>query len=43
MEMMYERVGQALKNVGDSESHPTDWLIFLCPGILFKHFILERL
>jgi len=31
MEMMYQRVGEALKQVG-SPDHPTDWLIFLCPG-----------
>ena len=32
MEMMYARVGQALQAVGDSTSHPTDYLLFLCPG-----------
>ena len=37
MEMMFERGGQALKDVGDSESHPTDWLIFLCPGMVFEN------
>lgn len=31
MEMMYSKVGQALKATGDA-SHPTDWLLFLCPG-----------
>ena len=31
MEMMYRKVGQALEQIGDS-SHPTDWLLFLCPG-----------
>ena len=31
MEMMYQRVGEALKQTG-SPSHPTDWLLFLCPG-----------
>ena len=30
--MMYDRVGQALQAVGDSMSHPTDYLLFLCPG-----------
>ena len=29
---MYQKVGQALKDVGDDVSHPTDWLLFLCPG-----------
>ena len=29
---MYARVGQALQAVGDSTSHPTDYLLFLCPG-----------
>lgn len=30
---MYHRVGQALKETGLLQSsHPTDWLIFLCPG-----------
>lgn len=32
MEMMYARVGEALRNVGDTGTHPTDWLLFLCPG-----------
>ena len=31
MEMMYQRVGEALRMTG-SNSHPTDWLLFLCPG-----------
>jgi len=31
MEMMYLRVGEALKQTG-SPTHPTDWLLFLCPG-----------
>jgi phospholipase D1/2 len=31
MEMMYQRVGEALKQTGSS-THPTDWLLFLCPG-----------
>lgn len=31
IEMMYRRVGEALKQTGNT-SHPTDWLIFLCPG-----------
>jgi len=31
IEMMYKRVGDALKDTGN-ESHPTDWLLFLCPG-----------
>ena len=31
MEMMYDRVGKALRDVG-SDTHPTDWLLFLCPG-----------
>ena len=32
MEMMYSRIGQALKNSGDTMAHPTDYLLFLCPG-----------
>ena len=31
MEMMYHRIGQALLRTGN-DSHPTDWLLFLCPG-----------
>ena len=31
MEMMYLRVGEALKQTGNP-THPTDWLLFLCPG-----------
>jgi len=31
MEMMYDRVGKALAEVG-STTHPTDWLLFMCPG-----------
>ena len=32
--MMYRRVGDALEQTGASAggSHPTDWLLFLCPG-----------
>ena len=29
--MMYRRVGEAIKLAG-LDSHPTDWLLFLCPG-----------
>lgn len=29
---MYRRVGDALREVGEVSSHPTDWLLFLCPG-----------
>ena len=33
MQMMYDRVGKALKESGlDSLYHPTDFLLFLCPG-----------
>ena len=32
IEMMYKRVGDAL-NATRIPTHPTDWLIFLCPGI----------
>lgn len=33
MEMMYARVGEALEAAGISgSSHPTDWLLFMCPG-----------
>ena len=31
MEMMYQRVGEAIKQCG-STTHPTDWLLFLCLG-----------
>jgi len=31
IEMMYKRVGDALKANGNP-THPTDWLMFLCPG-----------
>ena len=31
MEMMYERIGDALR-IKKSSTHPTDWLLFLCPG-----------
>ena len=31
IEMMYKRVGDAIKASGN-QTHPTDWLIFLCPG-----------
>ena len=32
--MMYRRVGNALIETGQAAagSHPTDWLLFLCPG-----------
>ena len=32
--MMYRRVGDALIETGAAAagSHPTDWLLFLCPG-----------
>ena len=29
--MMYRRVGEAIRATG-TDSHPTDWLLFLCPG-----------
>ena len=31
IEMMYNRVGDAIKQAG-LDSHPTDWLLFMCPG-----------
>lgn len=31
IEMMYKRVGDAIKQTG-LNSHPTDWLLFMCPG-----------
>merc|ERR1712110_488168 len=31
IEMMYKRVGDAIKQAG-LDSHPTDWLLFMCPG-----------
>ena len=41
IEMMYKRIGDAIKASGNG-THPTDWLIFLCPGILiFFIYILS--
>ena len=34
IEMMYKRVGDAL-NAAGNPTHPTDWLIFLCPGMTY--------
>ncbi len=31
MEMMYRKIGDAIKMAG-SKTHPTDWLVFLCPA-----------
>ena len=31
IEMMYKRIGEAILQC-NSQSHPTDWLLFLCPG-----------
>merc|ERR1719412_394791 len=31
MEMMYSRIGEALRATG-SNTHPTDWLLFMCPA-----------
>ena len=31
MEMMYKKIGHALQETG-SDTHPTDWLLFLCLG-----------
>ncbi len=31
MAMMYQKIGEALRDSGLS-SHPTDWLLFMCPG-----------
>ena len=31
IEMMYARVGEAILHSG-SNTHPTDWLLFMCPG-----------
>ncbi len=31
IEMMYKQVGDAISKMG-LNSHPTDWLLFLCPG-----------
>ena len=35
IEMMYKRIGDALQETGNP-THPTDWLIFLCPGMYFE-------
>ena len=34
LQMMYRRIGDALLDTGAAAagSHPTDWLLFLCPG-----------
>ena len=32
IEMMYARVGEAIRAAG-SQTHPTDWLLFMCPGM----------
>ena len=33
IEMMYGKIGEALRrSPGLSSSHPTDWLLFMCPG-----------
>lgn len=31
IEMMYKRIGEAIRQSG-IDSHPTEWLLFLCPG-----------
>ena len=31
IEFMYKTIGQALVEA-ENDSHPCDWLIFLCPG-----------
>ena len=31
IEMMYKYIGDAIQENG-SQTHPTDWLLFLCPG-----------
>ncbi len=31
IEMMYKRIGEAIHQAG-IDSHPTEWLLFLCPG-----------
>ena len=31
MQMMYERIGEAIRKY-ESNSHPTDWLLFMCLG-----------
>ena len=36
IEMMYKRVGDAIKASGN-QTHPTDWLMFLCPGKFVKN------
>ena len=44
IEMMYKRVGDAIKASGN-QTHPTDWLMFLCPGkfVRQKYEYLNRL
>ena len=31
IEMMYSRIGEEIRKT-NSQTHPTDWLLFLCPG-----------
>ena len=31
IEMMYKKIGDTLASEG-SDTHPTDWLLFMCPG-----------
>lgn len=42
IEMMYKRVGDAIKASGN-QTHPTDWLIFLCPGTFLFTYICQAL
>ena len=37
IEMMYKRIGEAILQC-NSQSHPTDWLLFLCPGKIIVPF-----
>ena len=35
IEMMYKHIGDAIQKY-ESDTHPTDWLVFLCPGTYSK-------
>ena len=41
IEMMYQRIGDAIKASG-SRTHPTDWLMFLCPGKVYPFIYVSR-
>ena len=40
IQFMYKRIGEALERTGN-DSHPCDWLIFLCPGTLKSNYSIK--